>query len=685
MTTLQAKHQIGDKGLILSASQEPGSGAGSGLRQERGASSDPTIANRFRNVIPRSGVRSLVRPSRRFAALFLAVLLATAATAAFAQTMPLSEVKKGMKGYGLTVFEGTQLEKFDVEVIGVLNNMAPGQSLILVRVDHPVIRRAGVIAGMSGSPIYIDGKVIGALAYSWQFAKEPIAGVTPIEEMLKIAQNGKVPTNPTGAVPASAGSGAAGITAAVPRLSAVEFLKAMATGKSEEAFDRIAGGFAAQQAASGLTGAKRIAIPLSMSSFAPETLGRFGKYLDDMSFVAVPSGSTSTSAGGNSTGPAKAAVQFKPGDPVAAVLLNGDFTVAATGTVTHVEGNRVWAFGHPFLDMGEVSFPMAKSEIITVLPSLASSSKVANTGEIVGALTQDRAVGIMGELGANAKMIPVELTVDSSGTTQTYRVNLVRNAQLSPLILAMAVDSVVSNVQRGAGERTVILDSEIKVKGYEPIRLREGWAGAQARAAIPSYLAVVAGYLMSNEFRDAQIETVKVHLRHDDQLKIAKLLEASVEMPPSGRITPGDTVKVRTVLKPFRGEPFVDTFDVKVPENQTPGPAYLLVGSGSVANAIDFTLVPPDPRTLDQVLGVLGRLRPSNELTVGLYSNSDGAVTAGVYLPNLPPTMRAVVTADSSNAAQAPVKYHAALHDAHSLGYVVDGVVKIDLEVKPKI
>jgi hypothetical protein len=505
--------------------------------------------------------------------------------------------------------------------------------------------------------------------------------------MLKIAQNGKGSTHPSGGIQASAGNGTALSAAVMPRLSAVEFLKAMATGKTEEAFDRMAAGFAAHQTSSALTGAKAIAIPLSMSSFAPETIARFGKYLDDMSLMAVPSGSMSTSSTTATTGAAKgpALSPFKPGDPVAAVLLNGDFTVAATGTVTHVEGNRVWAFGHPFLDMGEVSFPMARSEIITVLPNLASSSKVANTGAIVGALTQDRAVGIMGELGANAKMIPVELTVDSSGTTQTYQVNLVRNAQLSPLILAMAVDSVVSNVQRGAGERTVILDSEIKVRGYEPIHLREGWAGPQARAAIPSYLAVVAGYLMSNEFRDAQIETVKVHLLHDDQIKIAKLLEASIDMPPTGRISPGDTVKVRTVLKPFRGEPFVDTFDVKIPENQAPGPAYVLVGSGSVANAIDFTLVPPDPRTLDQVLDVLGRLRPSNELTVGLYSNSDGAVTAGVYLPNLPPTMRAVVTADSSNAAQAPVKYHAALHTAHSLGYIVDGAVKIDLEIKPKI
>jgi SpoIVB peptidase S55 len=604
-----------------------------------------------------------VRTSRRLLFLLAAV---TIAASAFAETMPLSQVRKGMKGYGLTVFEGTKLEKFDVEIIGVLSNIGPGQDMILARVDSPMVTRAGVIAGMSGSPIYIDGKVIGALAYGWQFAKEPICGITPIEEMLKISRA----STPAGAV-----------AAASPRVSASEFLNALAGAKPEAVFDKIASSFGASQMMSGVAGAKPIAVPLSMSGFAPETVARFGKYLDAMGFVAVPSGATSTS----STQATSKKKNFAPGDPIGAVLLNGDFTVAATGTVTHVDGDRVYAFGHPFLDIGEVNFPMAESEVVAVMPSLASSFKMANTGAVVGALRQDRSTGIMGVVGEKADMIPVALTVDGSGTPQTYHVNIVRHSQLSPLILALAADTVVSNAQRAAGERTVMLDSEIKLKGFETIHLREGWAGAQARQSIPAYLALIAQYLMSNEFRDATIESVKVNLHHDDQLRIAKLLEASVVMPDSGRIAPGDTVKVRTVLKPFRGESFVEMFDVKIPDNQAPGNAYLLVGSGSVVNQIDFSLVPPDPRTLEQVLAVLQRLRPSTDLTVGLYSSDEGAVTSGVYLPNLPPSMHAIVTGDTSNGAQAPVKYRSAEHQAHHLGYIVDGALKIDLEIKPQI
>jgi hypothetical protein len=434
--------------------------------------------------------------------------------------------------------------------------------------------------------------------------------------------------------------------------------------------------------AAAIAGARPISVPLSMSSFAPDTLGRFGKYLDPLGFMPVPSGasSTSTSATTNTT------KEFAAGDAIGAVLLRGDFNVAATGTVTYVDGDRVYAFGHPFLDMGEVAFPMAKSEIVGVLPSLASSFKFSNTGAVVGAFRQDRAVGIMGMMGEKADMIPVDLEVEGSGPAQKYHVDVLRHSQLTPLILAMAADTVVAGAQRAAGERTVLLDSEIKIKGIsDPIMLHEGWAGAQARQAIPSYIAVVAGYVMSNEFRAADIESVKIHLRHADDLKIAKILEASLDTPPKGKVHAGDVVRVRALLKPFRGEAFSDTFDVTIPDDQPAGTAYLLVGSGSVLNQVDFMLVPPDPRSLDQVIAVLRRLRPSTELTLGMYQPTDGAVTAGVYLPNLPPTMRAIVSSDTSNGSQAPVRYHASQHLAHPLGYIVDGVVKIDLDVKPAI
>jgi hypothetical protein len=608
----------------------------------------------------------LSRKSGFVVALALVAAAVVSFTAEAAERMALGDVQKGMKGYGLTVFEGSTIEKFDVEILGVLHNIGPDQNLILARVDHPVVARAGILAGMSGSPIFINGKVIGALAYAWQFAKEPVAGITPIEEMMKISRA----TTPPGASPAGA----------TPRMSGVELLSAMAKNDPAASFDKLIKGMIGTSATP-LGGARRIAMPMSVSSFSAETIQRFSPYLEQLGFVAVPAGTTSTAT---ATASATKAT-FAPGDAVGAVLLNGDFNVAASGTVTYIDGDHVYAFGHPFLDMGEINFPMATSDVVTVMPSVASSFKFSNTGPIVGVLQQDRAAGIMGTLGAKPDLIPVEVTVNGSGPDQTYRVNVVRHSHLSPLMLAMVADSVVANAQRAAGERTVRMEGEIKLKGFAPIHLREGWAGQQARQSIPQYLAIVAGYLMSNEFRPTEIESVKIRLRHDDDLKIAKLMEASLVTPEKGHISPGDTVRVRTVLKPFRGEPFVEMFDVRIPDDQPSGSAYLLVGSGSVMNAIDFTLVPPDPRTLEQVLGVIERLRPSTDLTVGLYSTGEGAVTSGVYLPNLPPSMRAVVAADTSNGAQAAVKYHPSGQSARSLEYIVDGALKIDLDVQPTL
>jgi hypothetical protein len=612
-------------------------------------------------------VTSLVL-TRKSTFFVVALALVASISAQAAERMPLSDVKKGMKGYGLTVFEGTKVEKFDVEILGVLNNIGPDQNLILARVDHPVVARAGIIAGMSGSPVFVDGKVIGALAYAWQFSKEPVAGITPIEEMLKISRL----TAPAGASPAGA----------TPRMSAIEMLGALSKSDTSAAFDKLMKDMAATPVNS-TAGVRRIALPVSVSSFSAETVQRFTPYLEQFGFVAVPSGSSSTSTTATTTNTNP--TPFEPGDPVGAILLNGDFNVAASGTVTYIDGKNVYAFGHPFLDMGEINFPMATSEVVTVLPSLASSFKFSNTGPIVGVLQQDRAAGIMGTLGAKPDMIPVEVVLTGSGKEQTYRVNVVRHSHLSPLMLAMVTDSVVANAQRAAGERTVMMEGEIQLKGFPAIKLRDGWAGPQARSSIPQYLALVAGYLMSNEFRSTEIEGIKINIRHDDDLRIAKLMEASLVTPAKGHIAPGDTVQVRTVLKPFRGEPFVEMFDVRIPDDQAPGSAYLLVGSGSVMNAIDFTLVPPDPRTLEQVLGVIERLRPSTDLTVALYSNGEGAVTSGVYLPNLPASMRAVVSGDTSNGAQAAVKYHPSGQNARRLGYIVDGALKIDLNVEPSL
>lgn len=580
-----------------------------------------------------------------------------------AEILPVDQVKKGMKGYGLTVFQGDKVEKFDVEIIGVLHNIGPEQSLILAHVDSDVIKSSGVIAGMSGSPIYIDGKVIGALAYSWQFAKDSIAGITPIEEMLALSRKQQITPS-----------------AAPPQIQASAFLQSFAKRDFDEPFQKIAAAvFSARPAATGA--ALPISTPLSMSNFDASTISRFAPMLQNAGFMAVPSG-TMSSSDAATTSKDQA---FRPGDAVAAVLVSGDFNVAATGTVTEVDGQKVYGFGHPFLDMGNVNFPMAKAEVVGVLPSLASSFKFANTGNIVGAFQQDRNAGILGVTGAHADLIPVEVRVDDGTAGKSYHFGIVQNAQLFPLLLAMAADNVVTSTQRAAGERTVIMDTEIALDGHAPVTLRDGWAGSQAKQQIPAYLAVLSNYLIANEFAPAKITGIKLHLRHDDNLRIAKILEASVDTPPTREIHPGDTVRVNALLKPFRGKEFRETFDVKIPEVMKPGTAWLMIGNGTYANQVGFMVVPPDPRSLDQLLDVVRRLKSATDLTVSLYTDSTGMVAGGAYQPNLPPSVAAVLGADSSNSGGSPVRYDPSQVLAHPLDYIVDGAVKLDVTVTPNV
>ena len=588
----------------------------------------------------------------------LLMVPAGVALGAGAPILPLSEIRKGMTGYGLTVFEGDRVERFDVEIVGVLEKIAPGQDLILARVSSEVTDRAGVIAGMSGSPIYVDGKIIGALAYSWQFSKEPIAGITPIEQMLRME------------------GGVGGVSSATPVITSAELLELLADPTAERLlpyFERIS--FPERSSA---VGALPLAIPLALSGFESDTVRRFENELARGGFLPVPAGSV---ASGRTEG---SAAPLKEGDAFAAVLAEGDFSLAATGTITYVDGDRVLGFGHPFLSMGAIDFPMARSEIVTILPNLAASFKLANTGPVVGSLTQDRAFGVVGYLGRKPDLVPVTIHLDSAQGPKTFRVNIVRNSTLFPLVLALTADSIVSIAEQASGERTVRLDSVIRFNGSGEIHLREGWAGIQARRAIPLYLAVVSNYLLSNEFMELPIEGVEIRLKHEDDLRIARVVEAGVRMPDDGELNPGDDLEIRVVLKPFRGEPFVETMVLRVPEGAKAGRAYLLVGSGTAANRIDFTLVPPDPRTLGQVVDVLERLLPSTELTARLYESADGRVSAGVYHPALPPTMQVIVQDDSSNKASMVVKFHPSSFTSSPLDYIVDGALKIDLDIRPR-
>ena len=391
---------------------------------------------------------SFRRPSRRSrsgSTLALPSAPAVAASGPPIQILPATDLKPGMRGYGLSdLGDGRGVQRFEVEIIGLLKSYAPKQDLILARVDNDAIARTGIIAGMSGSPIYVDEKLIGALAYGWPFSRDPICGITPIQSMLDIRKAPATPPVPIG--------GAATPTAA--------FVSAFRDGKFAAAMDVLLGALHGGEPASASAMSR---LPLPVSFAGPSRPGAlFDKMAESAGWMLAPSGASSPAAGSQElVGPKSA--RLEPGSAVSAVLLIGDMVLSATGTVTWVEGDSILAFGHPFLSMGPVDMPMAQADVLTVLPSLYRSFKFSTTGPLLGSVSQDRSTGILGSFGTSPRMVPVEISMTSEDLpTQTFRFEVVHNSMLTPILLGMAIDNVLTTLEKRAGERTIVWKSAIR-------------------------------------------------------------------------------------------------------------------------------------------------------------------------------------------------------------------------------
>jgi hypothetical protein len=527
-----------------------------------------------------------------------AVLLATSAFPAPTDILPAGQVTAGMRGYGLSdLGDGKGVQRFEVEIVGVLKSYAPKQDLILARIlNDEALAKSGIIAGMSGSPVYVDGKLIGALAYGWPFARDPICGITPIQSMLDIRKAPATPPVPIG--------GAATSTKVM--------VSAFGNAKFAEPFTALVNAFHGQPA----SGNGPVALPLPVSFSGLTTPGTvFGRVAEAAGWLVAPSGASSPSAG--AAGPEPEG-RLEPGSAVAAVLLNGDMVLSATGTVTWVDGNSILAFGHPFLSMGPVDMPMARADVLTVLPSLYRSFKFSTTGPALGSVSQDRSSGILGSFGKPPTMVPVTIKMTSEDLPpQTFRFEVVHNSMLTPILLAMATDNVLTTLEKRAGERTIVWKSSIATDD-KPVRWDSVFSGLTAREEAVGSLALLTNYLMANEFRDLSIRGVEVEITHSDRLQSARIVNVEAQKE---RVRPGDTVPVWVDLEDFRGGSRPRRHDGRrSPENTPPGPLTLFDGCRKRGDcSYDLALYRPirtrTIRLLESCLGV----RPPPQLNLLAY------------------------------------------------------------------
>jgi hypothetical protein len=399
-------------------------------------------------------VRANCRP-RQIARLALLlgveVLLACALTsAARAQELfPLQNVRPGLRGVGRTVFMGGKVEEFQVEILGVLGNSGPGQSIVLARLSGGPLAETGVQQGMSGSPVFIDGKLLGAVALGFPFSKEPIAGIQPIEDMIAEADGGAAGLGqPAGFEPPGM---------ATWRFHGIRLLKGSVNQSKDETDPGVVTPFGSLS---------RLLIPLSFSGFGPSITEALTGEFHGLGFGAL----AGISADGQTrTNPpvlkmasrAAATAVVTPGSMISVGLLTGDMNITADGTVTYVKGDKVYAFGHRFLNIGSTELPFAHSEVLAVVPSVSSSFKLSTPREWVGTVLSDRATGISGEIGRSAHTVPLNVSVHSTVTgSHSYHFQVVNDRFLTPFITQAALFSVLDATERTIGRGTVQLSGE---------------------------------------------------------------------------------------------------------------------------------------------------------------------------------------------------------------------------------
>jgi SpoIVB peptidase S55 len=587
------------------------------------------------------------------------------------ETIPPEKLVPGMKGYGVSdLGDGKGIQRFEVEILGILKRYAPRQDLVLARVSGAGLERTGIIAGMSGSPIYVEGKLVGALAYGWPFAKDATCGITPIQSMLDIRHAPPGPPVPIGGASGNRSAASAGAGS----LSTRDFVQAFSEGHFRERMDDLLKPLRAVSSA----GMAALPIPVSLAGVAGGTL--FERVAETAGWVSAPSGSSATAS---AAAPGAPPARLYPGSAVAAQLLSGDMDLAATGTVTWVEGNSLLAFGHPFLSMGPVSMPMTQAEVLTVLPSLFRSFKFAASGPVLGSITQDRSTGILGTFGTRAPMVPITLRISSDAVpTQTYHFEAVHNPMLTPILTAIAIDNVVTTLEKRTGERTLVWKSSIRTP-ERTVRWNSVFSGLSAREEAVSSLAVLTNYLMANEFRDLTILGVDVEISHSDRLQSARLLHVEAQ---KDRVRPGEEVPVWVDLIDFRGSTRRVVMTLKVPEDTPPGTLNVFVGDGSAATGYDLAAIPPDPQSLEQVLDFLARVRPPNSLNLLSYRPAPGAIVVGEPLPSLPPSVSAILRDRGPGEASTPeLSYVRLQSETLEQPVPVTGSVRLHVEVVPKI
>jgi len=557
-----------------------------------------------------------------------------------------------MHGVAYTVFQGTTPEPMDVEVLGILKNAnGPKGDIILVRLGGEKANYTGVVAGMSGSPVYFDGKLAGAVAFRiGEFSKEPIAGVTPISEMLEISSLDTTPTS----VPVQAKS--------LPSLTSKTSGPGMASVPVQSFANYL----------------RPIETPLVFSGFSEDAVQKFAPQFASQGIVPV--------MGVGSASPVKQPEPLVPGSAVSAVLVSGDMNIAATCTVTYIDPSHLLACGHPLMQFGMVDLPMTKAEVLATLPSPLNAFKIVNATETVGSFVQDRHNGILGEFGKKAEMIPVTLTIHGGTTPKAFHFQVLNNARLSPVAISTTVYNALHGVNEYGDETTYAMKGVISVGGFPEVKLEDMFAASPDGLQPAAMMAASAiggsfGRIYDNPYSTPDIKGLQLDFEVTNDRRSARLESARTDVSEA---RPGDEVMVEVLLRPYRGDAIIEHVPVRIPTSASKGSTMrILVSDGDMLDRLRRNPSGSQRLDLASTIGVLNKQHVNNRVYVSVLDQDPEAMVADKVMPSLPLSVMNVMdgmrgTQDMTVLGESSVSETS----TKPLDYVVSGAQLLTITIK---
>jgi hypothetical protein len=569
----------------------------------------------------------------------------------------LEDVKPGMRGVGRTVFQDNRVEDFQVEILGVLENFTPKQSIILARLSGGPLEETGVLQGMSGSPVYIDGKLLGAVALGFPFSKQPIAGIQPIEQMIADATF----TPPGTGRPVVAVAGA-------HRALPVSTVNEMRTSVRS------------------LGNLSEISTPLALSGFSSRTLQTFAA--DFRKFGFEPQ--QGVSAGGSTSQQYRGRIE--PGSMISVQLLSGDWSISADGTVTYVDGQKIYAFGHRFLDGGPTQLPFARSEVVALLPTLNTSFKLCVPREWIGTILSDRATAVAGLAGQKANTIPLTISVQATNTSgHDYHFQVVNDHLLTPFVTQTAIFSAIDATERTLGAGTLRLRGRVEFdNNLPPLTVQDIFVSDSGLAQQVAQDAVVTlGFVMGGGFADLHVKQMVYELQPADtkrQVRIAQIWASKHD------VRPGEAIQVTALLEGENGLELTRTATYQVPVGATLGPLNLTVSDANGLNAPDFAgLAQSSLHSSAQLIQTINQFRGSEAAYVRVWRQEPSFTISGPLpggdISDPPPSVMLVLADPGNSATTSPAQTLTRGSQVAEIklpvdGFVVSGSRTIQVEVK---